>query len=171
MFKILLTSLYISIALLFGANYATDELVLMNTFPKQIDQSLYQDVTYVQQRCDILKISDFCNKMFNKITKLQIKEHRDFHFGLDNSNIIGIAWNSPITDYRHVFISTAVSWNDEDRRTTMVHELGHVLDLGHFDIQDDIMNSLLNNKINLTNLDGYTDIMLMRAYNQSVSTK
>ena len=171
MIKVLLTSLFISTSIVFGANAALDQLVLMNTFPKQIEQSLYQDVTYVQQRCDILNISDFCKKELSKITKLQIKEHGDFHFGADNEKVIGIAWTSPITDYNHVFISTAISWSETDRKTTMVHELGHVLNLDHFDIQDDIMNSELNYKINLTNLDGYTDLMLMRAYNESVSTK
>lgn len=153
-----------------GMNAGLDGLVLMNTFPKQIDQVLYQDVAYIQQRCDILKISDFCRENFNKITKLQIKEHRDFHFGPDSKTIIGITWTSPITDYNHVFISTAVSWDDSLRMTTMVHELGHVLYLGHYDDRDDIMNTYANDKINLTNIDGYTDLMLQRAYNQSVST-
>lgn len=154
-----------------GANTALDDLLLMNTFPKKINQELYQDVAYVQQHCDALKISDFCRKNFNKITKLQIKEHGDMHFGTNSKSIIGITWTSPFTNLNHVFISTAVSWDENLRKTTMVHELGHVLYLGHYDDKDDIMNTYANEKINLTNLDGYTDLMLMRAYNESVSTK
>lgn len=171
MLKILYTSIIIFMFMVLGANAALDDLILMNTFPKQIEQELYQDVTYVQQRCDLLGISSFCQENFNKITKLQVKEHQDMHFGLDNKTVVGIAWTSPFTDLNHVFISTAVSWDEELRKTTMVHELGHVLDLGHFDTQDDIMNSELNYKINLINLDSYTDLMLMRAYNQSITTK
>lgn len=168
MLKILTTSLVMSIVGIFTANWLLDDMVLLNTSPKKIDQYLYQDVTYVLQRCELLKIEDFCQQKFNKITRLEVKEHDDWHFGFNNRTVIGVAWFSYFTPWRQVFISTAISWDETMRRTTMVHELGHVLDLDHLDGHLDIMNSYLNEEINLINLDGYTDLMLMRAYNQSI---
>lgn len=162
-------SLYIALLILFsfiGIDEANDNILTANTHPKVIDQQLQSHVDYLLEHCEKLNVKDFCQEKINNVTRLEFRPESSWFLTRFHIHAIGNTYTSPLTGKQFVYISEKVK-NEPTEQLTTLHELGHVLGLGHENIIDIMYENSTYDFTLLMNIDEYTDVMIKRAWEQS----
>lgn len=161
--KITIRLLLLIFLILFTADRFSGETISQMTYPKRIDPVLQTYMDYTLDRCAIIGKLDFCKEKIKYLTRLEFAPQGSFQLGYKET-VIGMAWMNPITLHSHIFINEYLILDDLTLKTTVVHELGHIMGLDHFDDDPDIMNAVDNGALRYRDINYFTDLVITRAY-------